>query len=157
VDPEPRFLADEMLGSLAKWLRMAGYDTAYAKDLLDGEILEKARREERYVLTRDRQLAERAKGGGLLITSVKLDEQLGQVIDAYRLRLDRPMTRCTLCNGPLREAGPREIAGRVPERVLASHSVFYVCERCGQVFWQGSHWDRIMDKLERLRAGSSPR
>jgi uncharacterized protein with PIN domain len=157
---EPRFLADEMLGTLARWLRMMGYDTVYARDLLDREVLGMARAEGRILLTRDRQLAERARDGGLLVTTDVLEEQLEQVIAAFGLREDRPMTRCTKCNGRLETVGREAVAGRVPERVLAIRTEFYLCPKCGQIYWKGTHWDNIERRLERLRNpkdGSSPR
>lgn len=150
----PRFLADEMLGTLARWLRMMGYDTEYARGLLDGELLELASAEDRVLLTRDRQLAERAGSRGLLITSVVLDEQLEQVVSAYRLNSDRPMTRCTVCNGELEAVGADEVAGKVPERVLELRDEFFICPMCGKVYWKGTHWDRIERTIERLRAHS---
>lgn len=155
-----RFLADEMLGTLARWLRMMGYDTEYARDLLDSEVLELARAEGRIVLTRDRQLAERARDHGLLIESDTLEEQLEQVISTFGLRSDRPMTRCTVCNGELRTVGREEVRGSVPERVLSLRTEFYLCPDCGQIYWKGTHWEDIERRLERLLGpidDSSPR
>lgn len=156
----PRFLADEMLGTLARWLRMMGYDTEYARGLLDAELLRAAETEDRILLTRDKQLAERAGDRGLLIASVVLDEQLDQVVAAFRLSNDRTMTRCTVCNGELEVVGAGEVAGKVPERVLEIRREFYVCPRCGQIYWKGTHWDRVEKKLERVigpRDDSNPR
>ena len=150
----PRFLADEMLGTLARWLRMMGYDTGYGRGLLDRELLELAIAEDRVLLTRDRQLAERAGSRALLITSVVLDEQLEQVVSAFDLRADRPMTRCTVCNAELEAACADIVAGRVPDRVLELRDEFFVCPRCGKVYWKGTHWDRIERTMERLRAHS---
>jgi uncharacterized protein with PIN domain len=158
MEERPRFLADEMLGSLARWLRIIGYDTVYVKDMKDSEILELASSEGRFLLTRDQQLAERAGPRGLLITSAVLDEQLEQVAATYGLRMDEPMSRCTLCNGPLRAVTREEIGPQVPERVRASHEEFYICQNCGQVYWKGSHWERINERLRRvLTADNSPR
>ena len=119
-----------------------------------------ARGEGRVLLTRDRQLAERARDGGLLVTSDVLEEQLGQVIAAFGLREDRLMTRCTKCNGQLETVGREAVAGRVPERVLDIRTEFYLCPKCGQIYWKGTHWDNIRRRLEKLRGpkgGSSPR
>ncbi|MDW5561594.1 MAG: Mut7-C RNAse domain-containing protein [Methanomassiliicoccus sp.] len=156
--PAPRFLADEMLGTLARWLRMLGYDTEYVRDLLDREVLELARAEDRIILTRDRQLAERAGNTGLLITGDDLDDQLEQVVRTFALSNERSMTRCTVCNGRLVLADPQEVAEKVPERVLAFRKEFYLCPRCGQIYWKGTHWDDIKRRIGRvLTAGSSPR
>lgn len=156
----PRFLADEMLGTLARWLRIMGYDTEYARDLLDGEVLRLAAEEDRIVLTRDKQLAQRARGRGLLIESEVLEEQLEQVADAFGLGGADLMPRCTVCNGELRTVRAEDVVGRVPERVLERQDEFYVCPRCGQIYWKGTHWDNIQKKLDRIigpRDGNSPR
>jgi uncharacterized protein with PIN domain len=151
----PRFLADEMLGALARWLRIVGYDTEYARDMADREVLELARTEERILLTRDRQLAERAGADGLYVVSGDLEEQLGQVTTAFHLDFRGGMTRCTRCNGLLAARTPQEVRDRVPSRVLASHEEFYVCLRCGQVYWKGSHWDDIAVRLAGVRGSRS--
>jgi uncharacterized protein with PIN domain len=151
MDRRPRFLADEMLGSLARWLRIMGYDTAYARDRGDTEILAQARDEDRMLLTRDRQLAERAGERGLLVESADLERQLRQVIEAYGLVLDEPMTRCTLCNGVLVRISPEEAADLVPPRVREAWDEFYRCTKCGQVYWKGTHWKRIGERLDRAR------
>ncbi len=159
MERRPRFLADEMLGSLARWLRIIGYDTAYVRNLTDSEILELAHQEDRFLLTRDHQLAERAGDRGLLLTSAHLETQLSQVDAAYHIAFTEPMTRCTLCNGPLSKVPAGEVSEKVPERVRALHDEFFVCQSCGQTYWKGTHWDRINERLERVlrpRAGSSP-
>lgn len=150
----PRFLADEMLGTLARWLRIMGYDTEYARDLLDNEVLELARAGGRIVLTRDRQLAGRAGNGGLFIASDVLDEQLEQVVSFFGLSGGAPLTRCTVCNAELERAGREAMAGRVPDRVLSAHHEFFVCPRCGQVYWKGTHWTSIVQRMDRLRSQS---
>ncbi len=156
--PRPRFLADEMLGSLARWLRIMGYDTAYARDVTDGEVLRRACEESRIVLTRDRQLAQRAGEQGLRVESEDLEGQLQQVACALGLEVEGRMTRCTVCNGELRDATPEEVE-RAPPRVRACQEVVLICQDCGQMYWQGTHWDRIQERLCRLavRCGSGPR
>jgi uncharacterized protein with PIN domain len=136
---------------------MAGYDTSYAKDLADSEILDMARREKRVLLTRDVQLAERAGEGGLLINTPVLEGQMRQVVSTFHLDMERPLTRCTLCNGPLITVGPEEVEGKVPERVRSTNREFYVCQQCGQVYWKGSHWQRINKKLDEFKACNNPR
>lgn len=155
----PKFLADEMLGSLARWLRIMGYDTSYAHDVSDGEVLSRAQAEGRTILTRDHQLAERARESGLLIVGDDLEGQLGQVVSAYRLSFEEELTRCTLCNGALREMreGEEEI---LPPKVRSSQETPLVCCDCGQMYWKGSHWDKIYERLDRvlgLRSDSNPR
>jgi len=155
---DPRFLADEMLGSLARWLRIMGYDTTYARHITDREVLCRARAEGRSVRTRDHQLAERAGGQGLLVESDALEEQLVQVSCDLGLTFEERCTRCTICNGALRDATPQEWT-QAPPRVRGSQDRIYKCQDCGQLYWRGSHWSKITERLERvlaLRCGSSP-
>jgi len=164
---EPRFLCDGMLGSLARWLRFLGYDTLYPEILDDSEILQMAQKEGRILLTRDRELAQRAGAGGILIASVALDEQILQLHHAIGLDLDgeRRMLRCPKCNTPLEgvsKEAVREIAcerqgvpgaGQIPPRVLERQKYFWRCPGCGQIYWRGSHYDRIIGKIGELDKG----
>jgi uncharacterized protein len=147
----PRFAVDEMLGSLARWLRIMGYDAAYEKGLNDTAMLEKARQESRTLLTRDKQLAARAGKQGLLVRSDVLEEQIAEVASAYALRFDESRTRCTLCNGLLRPAREEELT-EVPPRVRERHTEFFVCEGCGQIYWNGTHWKNIREQLRKALA-----
>jgi uncharacterized protein with PIN domain len=144
----PKFVADCMLGSLARWLRMLGYDAVYAKDLEDDAIAELAEKENRHILTRDRTLAKRA--GALMIMEDDLDSQLKAVHGRFALSLDEGAIRCSACNGPLAVIPKEDAAGTVPEGALESNEVFWKCAACGKVYWKGTHWLGIMDRLEKL-------
>jgi len=97
----PRFAVDEMLGTLARWLRIMGYDATYQKDRGDEAIIDEARTQDRILLTRDRALAARMDEKRLYIGSDQLEGQLRQVWKAFDLKPDLDMTRCTVCNGEL--------------------------------------------------------
>lgn len=144
----PRFIADHMLGSLAKWLRMMGYDTVYDKDLDDGKISAVAREENRFVLTRDKELAR--EPGALFVEDDQLDGQLAAVRDRFGLRFREDAIRCTACNGELAEVPKEEVREGVPEGAYASNDKFWKCSGCGKVYWKGSHWLGIMDRLKKL-------
>jgi uncharacterized protein with PIN domain len=144
----PRFVADSMLGSLARWLRMLGYDTVYAKDLEDDPIADLAAKENRHILTRDRTLARRP--GALMIVEDELDSQLKEVHGRFGLSLDEDAIRCSACNGTLADLPKEDAAGVVPEGALESNEVFWKCTACGKVYWKGTHWLGIMDRLRKL-------
>jgi hypothetical protein len=146
----PRFSADEMLGSLARWLRIMGYDTTYEKGRGDNEILASSRSEGRVLLTRDEELAQRGAPSSLYVRSDDLDEQLRQVASAFGLAADEAMARCTVCNGELDLLPREEAEGRVPLGALESNEEFFRCDSCGKVYWKGSHWDNIRRRLEGL-------
>ena len=135
-----------MLGRLARYLRMLGFDTAYAKGDSDDAIAARAAAEGRRLLTRDRRLAQRVPGA-VLLTSPFLPEQLRQVhaavpSDPFQV----VMQRCTLCNGSLRppaevarDADPAapSVGAPVPARPI------YTCAVCGHRYWEGSHTEAV--------------
>ncbi|MGI0053245.1 MAG: Mut7-C RNAse domain-containing protein [Thermoplasmata archaeon] len=147
---EPRFLADAMVGRLARFLRMLGYDTADAGDRPDHEIRARAGAEGRRLLTRDRALA-RATPGALLLNRIDLAGQLAQCARAFPpFRTEPRFDRCTRCNGAL-SAEPELLddpgaaaAGR------AATGPVHRCDRCGQRYWEGSHTARIRADLARM-------
>jgi uncharacterized protein with PIN domain len=146
----PRFSADEMLGSLARWLRLMGYDTWYERDSSDTNILRRALLDGRILLTRDKKLAERAKDKGLYIEGRDQDDQIRQVILAFDLVFDEQLSRCTVCNGELMLIGKEEASKGVPEGALRSNEQFFRCRSCGKYYWKGSHWNNIRRKMEEL-------
>lgn len=145
-----RLLADGMLGRLAKWLRLLGYDTAYENDASDFELARRARAEGRVLLTRDRGLAARRGLRTLLIESEVLEEQVRQVREVLGPPSDPPLSRCVLCNRPLRAVSPEEVADRVPPYVLHTQREFHVCPQCGRVYWPGTHAGRIRKQMEQF-------
>lgn len=144
-----------MLGKLATYLRMCGYDTAYALDRnleADDRLLELAREEGRLLLTRDVALAQRAGKNGFLLESRDVTDQLRELSAAgFELELGEP-ARCSACNGELvavEEKSTPEYAPTVEEEAV------WRCTDCGQHFWKGSHWTSVQETLSEL-AESSP-
>jgi uncharacterized protein with PIN domain len=137
--PPKRLLADAMLGRLARWLRLMGYDTAYDNAAEDDELARRSRAEDRVLLTRDRELANRVGLRTLLIESEELEEQIAQVRDAIGAAPVPTLSRCSVCNEPLEEVGREEAAGSVPPYVLRAHAGFRRCPRCKRIYWKGSH------------------
>jgi uncharacterized protein with PIN domain len=151
--PEPRFLADVMLGTLAKWLRILGYDTAYDNRIPDDEIVNRCLREGRIALTRDSRLAQRRLlRSALLIESTELGAQLQQVL--YFLGASpepsRLLSRCVQCNTPLTPASPESVRDSVPPFVFQTQVDFRRCPGCGRIFWGGTHRDHIRARLQKL-------
>jgi uncharacterized protein len=143
-----RFVADVMLGKLARWLRALGHDTLYFRDAGDSRLLGIALRERRRLLTRDAALATRAGPAGLLVRADALDGQLRQVVEACDLGTCAPLSRCLECNGLLSARAPVEVSDRVPPYTLATQPTFRQCEGCGRVFWPGTHAQGILARLQ---------
>lgn len=150
-----KLLCDHMLGTLAKWLRFMGYDTAYPGPLDDSELITLADREDRVLLTRDKELAGRS-ARALRIRSDNLDDQVREVAQALMLRVVDPLSRCSLCNTRLVPAPAEAVHDLVPEGVRARHTSFWQCPSCRKIYWQGSHWDKMVERLNRWPAGSPP-
>lgn len=130
---KPKFVADEMLGKLARWMRIFGHDVSEVSG--DDELLEVAKRG-RILLTRDRELYRRAVSMGIeahLLNTDGLEEQLFEVFHSFNLRADEP-ERCTVCNGLLEDVGGER----------------WRCRECGKEYWIGSHWKGIEERRRRL-------
>lgn len=146
-----RLLLDVMLGKLTTYLRMCGYDAAYALDRnaeADDELLDWAREEDRTVVTRDRRLAEAAPDA-LLVRSKDVRDQLAELAGDLDLHLADPPVCCSQCNGTLTPVEPDEptpdYAPSTPETAV------WRCAACGQHFWRGSHWDDVAATLAAIR------
>ena len=149
---EPRFVLDVHLGRLTRYLRLLGFDSSYANDRTDGELLALSRGENRILLTRDVGLLERAAlvyGGFLHETDPR--RQLREVLDRFGLQQRiAPLTRCARCNGLIGPATPALARGRVPGGVLREQRRFSRCGECGQVYWPGGHLQRLRSRLAEI-------
>jgi len=144
----PKFVADHMLGSLARWLRMMGYDTVYDKRLDDGAIASLARAEGRFVLTRDRELAK--EPGAFFVEADEIEAQLKAVAPKFGLKYNDTRIRCSTCNGELQDLPKDQAKDSVPEGAYTANDTFWKCAKCGKTYWKGTHWHGIMERLQRL-------
>lgn len=150
---DPRFLADRMLGTLTRYLRFMGYDTVSANSYRPGNaredtvLLERAVAEGRILLTRDRELARRAGPRAIYIADQGV---LGQVRELVRQNVIDPtlrMTRCSICNEPLRPASPDQVrqAAYAPEE--KDDLLFSWCRSCRKLYWLGTHTKCLKERL----------
>lgn len=151
-EPEPPFLLDVMLGKLAVYLRLCGYDTVYALDRdveADDAVLGLAAREARTVLTRDVHLSTRAERGFLLAERDPRDQLAELATAGLQLEPTAEPARCGRCNGSMVAVdGDEETPEYAPDPVAEPQ---WRCTECGQVFWKGSHWDRMRATLREAR------
>ena len=150
------FFADAMLGKLARWLRMLGYDTAYERTIDDADIVKRVMQEDRWLLTRDRYLVERKilKGRYSLIHSDYVTDQLRQLQHELKVKLavnDDTRYRCAECNHPLGTITPQEAAPRVPPFVARQYTEFASCTGCARIYWPGTHWAHLRQQLRQLQ------
>jgi uncharacterized protein with PIN domain len=145
---EIRFVADVMVGKLARWLRVLGFDVVYSNTLEDDAILKLSQSEDRIVLTRDTGLASRCRAGQcVLIESVRHKQQVRQVLDAFGLKRFNVLSRCIECNTPLDPTDKEAVFERIPPYVYLTQDRFAVCPSCGRVYWHGTHADDIFKFL----------
>ncbi|MFE2260304.1 Mut7-C RNAse domain-containing protein [Streptomyces griseosporeus] len=148
-----RFLLDVHLGTLARRLRLLGVDTAYeSTDIGDPALAARSAAERRVLLSRDRGLLRRRElWAGAYVYSTRPDEQLRDTLDRFRPGL-RPWTRCTACNGLLREATKDEVADQLAHGTQRTYDVFAQCRECGRAYWKGAHHEQLEAIVERALA-----
>jgi len=143
-----------MFGTLAKWLRICGFDTFYANaELTDDELLEIAKKENRKLITRDKELfwtGKRENLNVIKITSTELDEQLCQVLQGISLNNALVLSRCLLCNSSLDSIKKDEVKGKVPPKVFKQHENFWYCPCCNKIYWRGTHYTDMLKKIDEL-------
>ncbi|SRR6266540_2759177 len=138
-----KFIADVMLGRLAKRLRLLGFDVFYDRTLNDNEILRLSLEQDRVILTRDTGLSERPLAANhLFIENQQVQGQVDQVLSAFPAP-SRPLTRCSECNVPLTLLKKPETADLVPPYIYETHDEFRQCASCGRIYWEGSHVKRM--------------
>ena len=144
-----KFVCDVMLGTLAKWLRILGFDTKYSKDFEDEEILKIAEEENRVVLTRDKLLANKAKKA-VYINERSLDEQIKKVLNELKINVDegKILTRCILCNVKVEKIEKEKVKGKVQSHVFENHDEFWICPNCQRIYWAGTHWQNMEEKIK---------
>jgi uncharacterized protein with PIN domain len=151
TDGPPKFACDAMLGGLARWLRAAGYDASWREGIDDWDLVRLAQREGSILLSSDTGIfrigvVRDGEVPALFVPhGLSKREQLAFVL--RELGLSPLPPRCMACGGALREVSPEEARPRVPARTFAWVNQFFECERCGRLFWPGSHWLRIADVL----------
>jgi len=151
-----RFLADGMLGKITRWLRMLGCDVKYFNDLDDEELIDISVRENRVLLTRDIELFRRAISKGAAAFFVKGRdevEKLAEISERFNVKLEINVenSRCPKCNAKIHPISKSEVKERIPPATFKFYNEFWECPRCGQIYWQGSHWRRINRTLSEAR------
>ena len=160
-----KFLADGMLGKLTRWLRILGFDVKYSNQLEDNELSTISKEEGRILLTKDLKLYQRAKAKGIkafCVTGETGEARLSELVKRFgiSLAIDSNKSRCPKCNTKLQVALKDKIAENVEENTYAHYNDFWRCPKCGQIYWQGAHWNNIHSTLknveEKLKRAGKP-
>jgi len=143
-----------MLGRLAKWLRIMGFDTVYDTEIANEDLVRRAVQERRTILTRHRTLPDQWRVDAIYVVEAERTlDQLRELVAARRLGGEcRPFTRCSRCGSELVEVTPDKATGAVPSDVLATQQPFLRCPGCRRFCWEGSHTERMRLALEKILA-----
>ena len=147
-----RFLVDRTAGKLARYMRMLGIDTDYIATCDIPPIVKLARQSGRTVVTRNARLVDRL-GGGVLLKSDALPEQVRQIVRTVGEGNLALFTRCSVCNEELRPVEKESVKGRIPDYVYETQDEFATCPSCGRYYWKGTHWDKMKADIERMVGG----
>lgn len=146
-----RFIVTQELGKLARWLRIAGFDTVYYRAQDIGRLAITALRDNRIIVTRNRNIPHLQKCM-VIVAASTLPEQLREIKEKLDLPIqtDTMFTRCTLCNAVLEPINKTAAQGKVPVRVYREHHQFMHCPACNKIYWRGSHWGNITEVMVQL-------
>ena len=149
-----RFFCDSGLGGLARWLRGAGYEAYWEPSIDDFELLQKAKELAATVVTTDSLLMERRVVRDHVIPALwlpptlSIPEALAFVFHEFGLKKRQP--RCMNCGGELRRESKEALGERIPPKTFKWLDEYFVCSRCGKLFWRGTHWHKIENELEKI-------
>jgi uncharacterized protein with PIN domain len=144
-----------MLGTLAKWLRIFGFDTFYANSEMDDtELINISRKEKRVLITRDKnllQIARKEKLKVIEINTTDIDQQISKVINKVKVDQSKILCRCILCNTKVDEIEKEKVKEKVPKRIFDSNKKFWFCPKCKKIYWKGSHYENMIQKIKCLK------
>jgi len=151
-----KFVADGMLGSLSRWLRIMGHDVEYSASFDDGKLLALAKEEGRVLLTRDLELYKRSTTRGIdafYVDDKKEAERLAAIAQRFGigLEVDLRTSRCPRCNTTIQSTPKTCVEDRVEKNTFNHYDKFWECPKCGKVYWQGAHWPKILATLEEAK------
>ena len=145
-----------MLGKLVRWLRMLGQDTIYSTKLTDMDLIFKAKRENRILITRDYKLYQNSVKHEIQVfytTSQNKAEVLANLKNRFGIHLDIDMnlSRCPLCNNKLKQITKQKATKKIKQNTLFYYNDFWSCPKCQSIYWQGSHWKAITSTLNEAK------
>jgi uncharacterized protein with PIN domain len=149
-----KYLCDQMLGTLAKWMRIYGLDTFYASNEMDdSELIEICKKEKRALITSDKDLIIRARRENLktiVIKSIDINDQIRKIISDKEIDTKKLLSRCILCNSKVIDIKKTEVKEKVPERIYENNEKFWYCKNCNKIYWKGTHFKNMIKKINEI-------
>ena len=136
---ENKYIADIMLGKLAKWLRVLGYDCSYYNNIHKSDLIKKSLSDKRIILTRNTTLKNKQVPKVIFITSNNWENQLKEVLSTSKINTDAIFSRCLLCNEKIEQVDKEQVKGNVPDYVFKTSKKFSYCKKCNKYYWDGTH------------------
>jgi len=151
------FLVDAMLGNIAKKLRVLGFDSEYFSNIDDSKLIEKAKNENRIIISRDHHLIERAIKHNISLVYITKENEIEQFLEILKithLQLDEvsgDSARCTKCNSPTSKISKLELENQIPQGVLEYNEKFWKCDGCEQIYWEGTHIKNLQEFVRKIK------
>lgn len=149
---ETKFVLDVHLGTLARYLRLLGFDTYYRNDLKDDEIIDLALNGQRIILTRDLFILKNGKvTHGYFVRETNPKKQIAEIIRHFDLKDQfKPFSLCLECNGSIIKVEKSAVINELRENTRKAFQEFYRCDNCGRIYWKGSHYARMLKMVDGL-------
>jgi len=147
------FILDVHLGKLARYLRLLGFDTLYHRDWPDKEIMQRALKDKRIILTRDIGLLKNKKvQWGYFVRNVQPEKQIAEILKRFDLKTSiQPFRLCLECNGEIGRIDKKRIIKRLPPHTRAYYSAFFRCRCCRRIYWKGSHYKKLLQRIRQIK------
>jgi len=144
-----------MLGTLAKWLRIYGFDTFFPNDMIDdSELIEICKKEDRILITRDKNLviwARRENITTIKIKSIDINDQIRTVISEKEIDSKKFLSRCIICNSLVEDIKKVDVKGKIPKKSYENNERFWYCKKCDRIYWKGSHFENMIIKINKIK------
>lgn len=151
------FIVDAMLGNIAKKLRLLGYDTEYFSDIEDYELLEKAKNENRILISKDHDLIKQGKKRDITSIYISKENEIEQFLDILKKipleinDISGDTARCTKCNFRTSPIKKSDVVNEIPQGVLEYHEKFWKCDGCSQIYWEGTHIEKLQGFIQKIK------
>lgn len=152
----PKFLADAMLGNIARKLRLLGFDCKYFATIKDDQLLSIAKNENRILITRDHEISNICKKQDIVTIDLLGTDEMSQIVEickkisVNKCKINMTNVRCTLCNGIIQPIEKEKIIDRIPIKVVQSMQQFWICDFCNHIYWEGTHIRNLQKFIDEI-------
>jgi uncharacterized protein with PIN domain len=156
MSDKPKFLADAMLGNIARKLRLFGFDCKYFATIKDDQLLPIAKNENRILITKDHEIVNVCKKQNIPVIELFSKDEIDQIVEICKkislnkCKIDMTGIRCTICNGVVQQIDKEKIIDRIPVKVAQDMQQFWLCDSCNQIYWKGTHIRNLQKFIDQV-------